>query len=411
MLNPEQIMSLMEASRSRYQTLDAVIEVREYKLQGQLEGENRLTASVNWTIRRTPQSIYVLEDAKLFIDNPDLPTVEKEIIAGAMNQWKKIVQIQEPAKPCIKTGSVSNKPPIGHYHGVFEAIWGLGSDSDGIWRKMTKIIRKEGQVSQENGLVRLESRSAEKANSSWLILWIDPQKGYVPVRLSMLHPDKKTLSITQSTADWTMVNSLWVPLSYNRYIFTLKARQEYKVLSIKINEPISPSDMDFDFPIGTMVDNQIVGARYEIRNTRAIAAPLSISGQWTPPIAGPSLSDQQLAEAAAKAGNLSVQTQTPVSAPIENTVFTQEYVWVLPGKNQYTLELWPDTKTKPILSGKTFSDNPLLLLGVDDQLAASGKLVVTLERPADHKAFADAVLTLDFAGTKVPIHFVAAPLP
>ena len=89
----------------------------------------------------------------------------------------------------------------------------------------------------------------------------------------------------------------------------------------------------------------------------------------------------------------------------------QEYVWVLPGKNQYTLELAPMTKTKPVLVDKAISDSPMVLQSVEDQLATSGKLIVTLERPAGHKAFADAVLTLDFAGTKVPIHFVAAPLP
>ncbi|NLH16774.1 MAG: hypothetical protein GX455_09350 [Phycisphaerae bacterium] len=91
--------------------------------------------------------------------------------------------------------------------------------------------------------------------------------------------------------------------------------------------------------------------------------------------------------------------------------FAREYHWVLPGKNTYALELIPDTKTNPALFGKTVSDSPLILHSVDDQLASSGKIIVTLERPAGHKAFADAVLTLDFGGVKTPIHFVAAPLP
>jgi hypothetical protein len=122
------------------------------------------------------------------------------------------------------------------------------------------------------------------------------------------------------------------------------------------------------------------------------------------------ISEEALSASAGKGDELLRQAINIKRQPLSLKLLPA-FVWVLPGKNQYTLELGSMAKTKPVLSGNSISDSPLVLAAVDDQLAASGKLIVTLERPAGHKAFADAVLTLDFAGTKVPIHFVAAPLP
>jgi hypothetical protein len=183
---------------------------------------------------------------------------------------------------------------------------------------------------------------------------------------------------------------------------------------VAINEPISPDRLLVEFPPNATVDDMIHGVEYKIGANRVsggsqTAVPTDVVPNPGPILAAPA-GDDDLAKAAARADEMlkkpKVASQTPIRIDL-----APDYVWVLPGKNQYSIELSPESKTRPNLSGKSFSTNPLVLRGVDDQMAASGKLIVTLERPEDHKAFADAVLTLDFAGTKVPIHFVAAPLP
>jgi hypothetical protein len=48
--------------------------------------------------------------------------------------------------------------------------------------------------------------------------------------------------------------------------------------------------------------------------------------------------------------------------------------------------------------------------GLENKIASDGKIRVSLERPAEHKAFADGVLTLEFTDRKKTVHFIAAPL-
>ncbi len=407
-LDSSQILLLMESSRSRYQTIEAVIEAQEYEWKDRSDGEMRLVASQQLTMRSSPHKTFMSEEAKLFLEDTHRPTYQKEIIVGSSNLWKHFLHVQEFSKSDDKTGFISNKPPAGRRHGVLESVWGLGGYGERNWNKIGKMVKTAGTVCMEDGLIRLETPTKEGVDSPWLIVWVDPQREYVPVRHTVLYSDKKSLFLTQSSSNWTKIKSLWVPLSYNRYVYPINSRQDYTVVSIKMNESISPSDWDFQFPIGTMVENKVLNVRYEVRDSQVLASSTSLveySGEKS------FYSDQQLSEAVAKVRDLPLAENKPVSGGQGDFGFTQDHVWVLPGKNQYTLELGLTTKTKPVLSGKSISDSPLVFHGVDDQLAASGKLVVTLERPEGHNAFADAVLTLDFAGTKTPIHFVAAPLP
>jgi len=158
----------------------------------------------------------------------------------------------------------------------------------------------------------------------------------------------------------------------------------------------------------------IRGVEYAINANRVSGGSQTAAPSDAVPNSGPILAapagDDDLAKAAAKADDMLKKPKAASQTPIRIDL-APDYVWVLPGKNQYSIELSPETKTRPNLSGKSFSTSPLVLGSVEDRLAGSGKIIVTLERPEGHKAFADAVLTLDFAGTKVPIHFVAAPLP
>lgn len=407
-LEPSQLLSLMEASRSRYQTMEAIIEVREYEWKDRPDGETRLIASQNITIRRSPQRIFVSEEGKLYLEDSQHPTYQKEILAGSSNLWKQYLQVKEASRSDEKTGSISNKPPTGQHLGVFESVWGLGGYGERNWNKIGKMITTKGKLSTEDNLIRLETPTKESDDSPWLIVWIDPQKQYVPVRHSILYSDKKTIFMTQTAGDWTEMKSVWVPLSYNRNIYPIKSRQDYTVLSIKIDESIPPSDWDFQFPVGTIVDNKILNVRYEVRDSKIQPPNVYSEG-----LSGDAsfFSDQQLSDAVTKIRDLPLVKNPVASGEQQKVSFAREYHWVLPGKNTYALELIPDTKTNPALFGKTVSDSPLILHSVDDQLASSGKIIVTLERPAGHKAFADAVLTLDFGGVKTPIHFVAAPLP
>jgi len=289
-----------------------------------------------------------------------------------------------------------------HVHSVYDAIWGLQNIS---WNKIHQRIHTAA-ITVDQGLYVLEYHFTDSGKSNGLRIWIDPEKEYVPVSYATIFPDKTILSRVDSS-DWKRVDNLWIPMTYTYSAPMDGFLQEFEVKSIALNRPISNDKMDFTFPEGTMVDDRLRGVKYPV--PKANSPRPSSAVEALSPLAAP-VGDAELTSVAVKSDEMMAQQKTATQTQTGISL-SPPYIWVLPGTNQYTLELVQDTKARPSLSGKTISDSPLILQGVDDQLAGSGKIIVTLERPAGHKAFADAVLTLDFAGTKVPIHFVAAPLP
>ncbi len=251
----------------------------------------------------------------------------------------------------------------------------------------------------------------DNPKSSWNKITLDPEKEYLAIRKEIRLSDQRVISIDECS-DFQKVGGLWFPLRYSWMDpdASFGGRFEYK--SVVINEPVSADRLRMDFPSRTSVDDRIRGVYYQINDESFRGGQQTPSGSEVTAGSGPALaaptSDDELAKAAAIADQL--LNKSSAASQLTPVDLSPDYVWVLPGKNQYNLELLGQ-KSKPVLSGKTISDSPLILHGVDDQLASSGKIIVALERPAGHKAFADAVLMLDFGGVKTPIHFVAAPLP
>jgi hypothetical protein len=395
-LSPEQILRLMEASRSRYRNLEATINEQTFH-----KTENSptpiLQGSTSFTIRTTPERKYLYMDMRTYPDQR-INKVEQYAVTAGKAKRLTLNRNGNSNSALIDQSKIMQNI---HVHSVYDAIWGLQNIS---WNKIHQRIHT-ATIMVDQGLYVLEYHFTDSGKSNGLRIWIDPEKGYVPVSYATIFPDKTILSRVDSS-NWKRVDNLWIPMAYTYSAPMDGFLQEFEVKSIALNRPISNDKMDFTFPEGTIVDDRLRGVKYPIPKANSLLGGSSVESMSS--LTAPA-GDVELANAAAKSDEMMAQQSTATIAPTGISL-SPAFVWVFPGKIQYTLELSPDTKPCPTLSGKSISDSPLVLHGVDDQLAASGKLIVTLERPAGHKAFADAVLTLDFAGTKVPIHFVAAPL-
>lgn len=396
-LSPDQILNLMEASRSRYHNLEATIHEQTFQKIGSASIPS-LMGSTTFTIRMTPERRYLDMDMQTHADQR-INKVERYVLTPNKAKRYRLNRNDNVASGLVAQSSSMQGI---HAHSVYDAIWGIQNIP---WSMIHEQIHT-ASITVDQGLYMLEIRFDDSGQSPRLRIWIDPEKGYIPVLNAMISPDK-SISSQIDCRDWKMVDNLWIPMSYVYSAPTFGFRQEFEVQSVLLNRPIADNLMDFDFPEGTTVDDRLRGVKYQVPKANSPRANSEVEA--ISPLAAP-VGDVELANAAAKSNEMMAQ-QTTATQASTGISLSPAYVWVLPSKNQYTLKLAPDSKTRPTLSGKSISDSPLVLQGVEDQLAASGKLIVTIERPAGHKDFADAILTLDFAGTKVPIHFVAAPLP
>jgi hypothetical protein len=412
-LSGDQIFLLMQASKSQYVSMDTTMVMRGYQYDSDRWENPQLRYQYDVISRwkrgwSYGQSIEVLYDE-----------------AGKEMKRSKTLYRMNPSEiVCLKESPLGSIPEasrdfLSNRQEVLDSLV-FADWNDMVWdpipirldEKALRLRAETAQVSFDDVAKRyiVEFVRSDSPKSE-IIRWIiDPSMNYLPVVTQLLALDKQVL-LSSEAFDFHQIDGKWMPQKLIWRNISAKFAVEYSVQYQGINQSLSDSMFGLEVPKGSMVDDRIrdIRYKYEIQDPPATGVQ-NVEVQKNSGIVGIPSSDAELADAAIK-GNMifaDSQNRSPVLVKIN---LTPAFVWVLPGKNQYTLELAQDTKARSTLLGKAIADSPLVLGSVDDQLAASGKLIVTLERPAGHKAFADAVLTLDFAGTKVPIHFVAAPLP
>lgn len=409
-LTAEQLAALARASVCRYRSIEATMEARGFQYNAPDQGNPVENHRLTMDYRRSGDRIFARVDS---IYDPDTP---------------KSHTVRTTYGTDHSEGRLLREEPIGHdwFHAQIltrqDLLRQMSWSPDFL---IADRIFEDGSATMQP--MSRATVSRDPATGCWVMefprypdhskshrykITLDSQKDYLAVRMEIRLDDQRPILIDECS-DFRKVGGLWFPMKYswNNPLGSTSGWCEYK--SVAINEPISPDRLRVVFSSRTSVYDHIRGLDYQINderfnNRQKIPAGSEVQAGSDAAIAAPT-SDDELAKAIAKADQMLRQIETALPpVPVE---LSPDFVWVLPGKNQYTLELSADSKTKPTLSSKSISDSPLVLHGVDDQLTASGKLIVTLERPAGHKDFADAVLTLDFSGVKTPIHFVAAPLP
>jgi len=410
---PSQILYLMDASRTRYEFIDAAIECKSYRLSDK-EGQGPIMlATKRLVVKKTPTEKFVNVETTFLQDGSAEETFKEKYYFSSRYDKK----IRGKRDGSDVTGVIASTGSLTGIHCTVEdAVWGLC----GYDRKI--LTKRIGQsflsYDSQKHLYLLELRIEDVEQSTWLRLYIDPQKDYIPVTKEVLYPDK-SLFIREECLNWTKVHNLWVPLKYTYYIIPKNTNREcgeYTVQSIQVNQPIK-ENLEFTFPSGTEVRDELRGIHYVVeqddvsaKSTAADSNAVNVS----PSVAialPPSATNTQLADTAMKVQELLAKEKqaaagVPSVVPIE---ISPSYIWVLPGKNEYVLSISADGK-KPSLVKHTFEPDGLVVQGLENKIASDGKIRVSLERPAEHKAFADGVLTLEFADQKKTVHFVAAPL-
>jgi len=397
---PKEILNLMEASRARYVFWGAEIDYCGYKPSDKEESLPIQQAHKILSIKKTPTERLIDVDSTIMDSRAGKESSfqEKFYFSSVYDKWYHSGKNGE----IIRSGEHRGR----HFYTVEEALWGLCSYR---WEVLVNQIDKGVLLfDTEKKLYVLEISIHNGANAPWLRLYIDPLKDYVPVQGEILFEDK-TLFIREETSNWVQKSGLWVPLKYktSMHLPDDKSWGEYTVKSIEINRPIADK-LDFSFPLSTVVDDKIRGVKYVVKDVEATA---DVSVVDNPANLPPPAMDGVLADANLKAQELLAQQKQAASGgmqvvPIE---IAPSYVWVLPGKNEYVLSISADGK-KPSLVKHTFEPDGLVVQGLENKIASDGKIRVSLERPAEHKSFANGVLMLEFADQKATVHFVAAPL-
>lgn len=392
-LSSRELLTLMEASRARYETLQAAIEERTYQVTSDSQ-EPQIAGGSTCLCRVRPDGTYLEIRARSYM-NDLVDHTTRYAIGKNEAQWLRLDH---------RSGKVTGRitrpkqviPPV---HSPYDAMWGLLSRP---WAHLVSRI-DTATLDMDEGAFILELPLNDTSPSQWLRLYVDPFRGFVPTATEILYPDQSVVYLREECGDWRNINGLWIPFNYKSAAIAAGYWQEFTVQSMTLNAILPDAEMTFVFPKGTVIDDDLRGIRYKAGPSRPpqqtdVATITSLA----PPVAG----EEDLAQAAALAE--AMIAQNGVSG---NTITIQPmYVWVCQGQCEYSLRVNGGAANDKSLLDSRFEPDGLVLHAVEDNIAEVGTLKVIVERPAEHTAFADAVLTLEFSGQSVPVHFVAAPL-
>jgi hypothetical protein len=207
-------------------------------------------------------------------------------------------------------------------------------------------------------------------------------------------------------------HGLWIPYQYSWFIPKLNYGGIYKVKEVIVNESLAKNLLDFEFPVGTIVYNEILNLRYEIEDVNHpqsfVDDPCSES---LTTVLGTPVEEEALLVAASKAKVL-LEAQISTEAKISQIEVYPLTVLVTTDKYEYKLSVKKDGDTKPALLNYNFESSELMLSSLKNLINTEGHLIIKTNWLKSHTGFASGTLFLYFEAEDNPVKitFVSAPL-
>ncbi|MHC4241726.1 MAG: hypothetical protein ACYSU4_04925 [Planctomycetota bacterium] len=258
LLTPEQLFSLMKASREQYFTFDAEMIATSYKhdINDVKNEKPQMTRKIisRWTKDRSFGKI-----TQTNYTNGASST--KTYTYAIANQWSKRL-LEKPNKVprgVVRPGSLLNGEQA--FYTVEQALWSIfGFPLEKANLEETKI-----NYDDENDVYVVKGPVGSQMIA---VLYVDPSLDFIPVKKEIYKQDG-TLLLTFECDDFhESTEGLWIPRKYMWFDPRKNYSVQYKIENIKVNESIDQTLLNFDFPEGTVVNDEISGLRYMIGGTK-----------------------------------------------------------------------------------------------------------------------------------------------
>jgi hypothetical protein len=117
-------------------------------------------------------------------------------------------------------------------------------------------------------------------------LYIDPAKDFIPVRREFLKHDGTLLVAFTCDELRKTAEGLWIPYKYSWFDPRASFSAEYQVQEVVLNKPIPDNLLDFSFPEGTFVIDQIMNTEYKVTATEQTGKRPDVEAVTKKPVVG-----------------------------------------------------------------------------------------------------------------------------
>jgi hypothetical protein len=255
-LTGKQVFSLMTASRARYTTIDANMESTVTELVG---GKPKTVQSSEFVSRQSGDGYFERGVTTLNErgDGPDFSPVSTQTHASTA-KWQKSLH-EAPGRKPLGTMAQPGSGPSRIYYSVGDAMWDIFGTP---WERLdvnAAVVRFQ----KETNMYAVDVKVRDLPKSPTLKLRVDPSKGFIPVEREYVKADGTAVARMRCT-DLRQVEGLWIPYGYISEAVKQNSTTTFKARQVTINKPIPGGLMDFAFPVGTVVEDQVAHLKYTV---------------------------------------------------------------------------------------------------------------------------------------------------
>jgi hypothetical protein len=409
-LTAEQLVLLMKASREQYNTINVKMKATAYKYDTDNKTKLKIMKtqdivsrwSTNKHFSRTIENSY--PDV---IPHKDYPTTMIRTYVITPKWSKRLIEVPDGRIPrgYIMPGRSLEEELT--FYPIYDVMWSLYK-----W-PWEEIDLEDSTVTfdekQNHYIIKVTMISPK---SPLLILYIDASKSFIPFKKEFIKNDG-TLIKRDECDDFRQTESgLWIPYRYSWLDPGEHYGKDYEVEDVIVNKPIPDNQLNFDFPVGTIVYNEILNLRHRTEDVNQpqgfVVDPCT---ETLTDVLNTPVEEESLLAAASKAKEL-LEAQTSTEEKTSQIVVSPLTVLVTTEKYEYKLSVNRNNGTKPVLINYKFESTELVLSSLKNLIKTDDFLIVNINRLESHTGFASGALFLYFEAEDNPVKitFVSAPL-
>jgi hypothetical protein len=258
---PEDLFLLMDASMQRYETMTAEISGTSY--DGRDQNGKRRVQRTQQILSRWAQGRSLSRTTESYVERPHPTYPESTVTTMVITpKWNK--ELREASDGRISRGFIrSGATYESEFITPIAAMWDISGSGVPLDKQEIDLKGARVEKDEATGHFLLTYRLGSHKNAARYVLHIDPNKGFVPVVKEFQTHDGRLLQRHECVLEKTP-DGLWIPTEYSWRDPRVDYSTVYKVNKVEVNTEIPPHLLDFAFPSGTLVEDEITNLRYQV---------------------------------------------------------------------------------------------------------------------------------------------------
>lgn len=261
---PEDIFRLIEASMQQYETISAEISAVSYK--GHDENDELITQRTQTILSRWTKDRSMSQLTEHYVDKPTPNYPENTIVSRVITpEWNK--EVTEASDGRTPRGAINSGFVSEGFVSPITAMWDISGSGIPLDMEHIDINKATLEKDKNTGYLLLSYPLGSHLKASRYTLYIDPDKDFIPVIKEWKTSDGILIQRYECELEKNPDN-LWIPVKCSWTDPKMDYSKVYEYRNIEVNTGISSDMLDFAFPSGTLVKDNIANLIYYVDDSR-----------------------------------------------------------------------------------------------------------------------------------------------